>query len=158
MRKRSFYEVEGVEEMLTYKRKVNYYETDSMSIVHHSNYIRYFEEARLFWHEKMGLPYEKMEELGIIVPVTFVDCQYKKPLHYGDEIEIAVHLKKYNGVKMEVSYEIFRGETKELCTTGTTGHCFLDRDMKPIAMKRKYPQIYDKMSALLQTEKQNTVE
>ena len=55
---------------LEYERSVYYYETDQMKIVHHSNYIRWFEEARIYWMEKMGMPYNKMEELGIIIPVV----------------------------------------------------------------------------------------
>ena len=45
-----------------YKRKVNYYETDAMQIVHHSNYIRFLEEARISFMDKIGLPYKKIEE------------------------------------------------------------------------------------------------
>lgn len=148
---KSFFDREGVEKMLTYRRKINYYETDQMSIVHHSNYIRYFEEARLFWLEQVGLPYDKIEASGIIIPVTFVDCQYLKPLHYGEEVEIVVRLKKCNAIKFEISYEIYRenGDERELCTTGISGHCYLDQNMNPIAMKRKFPEIHNKMMELL---------
>ena len=61
--------------MIKYSRSVNYYETDQMGIVHHSNYIRYFEEARLHRMDEIGLSYSGLEELGVIIPVTFVDCR-----------------------------------------------------------------------------------
>lgn len=133
-----------------YRRRINYYETDRMGIVHHSNYIRYFEEARLDMMEQCGLGYRKIEDTGIIIPVTFVDCQYIKPLQYDDAIRIESHFTKYNGIKMEVSYEIYQEDTGELCTTGKSGHCFLNREMKPIRMKREYPEIYQKLSSLVE--------
>ena len=55
--------------MKDYIRKVQYYETDRMGIVHHSNYIRWFEEARIFYMEKMGYSYSEMEKTGIMIPV-----------------------------------------------------------------------------------------
>ena len=71
-----------------YYRKPHYYETDQMGIVHHSNYIRWFEEARVGLLEYLGLAYQDMEKAGIIVPVLAVDCQYKGMLHYGEQVRI----------------------------------------------------------------------
>ena len=65
-----------------YSRKVYYYETDKMSIVHHSNYIRMFEEARLDLMDKCGIDYAQIESLGIIMPVLEVTCKYVKSLFY----------------------------------------------------------------------------
>lgn len=130
-----------------YQRCIHYYETDKMGIVHHSNYIRYFEEARLDWMETRELSYQKIEEMGLMIPVMFVECQYKLPLHFHDAVEIDVELIKYDGIKMEFSYSIYRKDTGELCTTGRTGHCFLNSDMKPVNMKRKYPELYQMLKA-----------
>ena len=91
-----------------YERRINYYETDKMGIVHHSNYIRFFEEARLDMMKKVGLDYFTMEEAGIIIPVLFVDCKYIKALHFDEDIVIQTKLTKYNGIKMEVAYEVYR--------------------------------------------------
>ena len=132
-----------------YERRINYYETDKMGIVHHSNYIRFFEEARLDMMKKVGLDYFTMEEAGIIIPVLFVDCKYIKALHFNEDIVIQTKLTKYNGIKMEVAYEVYRNESDEVCTRGTTGHCFLTPDMKPIRMKREFPEIYHKLNELL---------
>lgn len=132
-----------------YRRRINYYETDRMGIVHHSNYIRFFEEARLDLLEQCGLGYRKIEEAGIFIPVTFVECEYIKPLQYDDAIRVASHFTRYHGVKLEVSYEIYREDTGELCTKGRSGHCFLDKEMKPIRMKREYPEIYQRLSSLV---------
>ena len=130
-----------------YNRVINYYETDQMAIVHHSNYIRFFEEARLDMMDKYDLNYKKIEDMGIIIPVMSVECKYIVPLHFGDNVQIHTKLEKFDGIKMEVSYEIYRDSV--LCTKGHTGHCFLDKDMKPFRMKRLYPEFYNKLNSLI---------
>lgn len=129
-----------------YNRKINYYETDKMAIVHHSNYIRFFEEARLDMMDKFDLNYRKMEDMGIIIPVMSVDCKYIVPLCFDDEVKIHTKIIKFDGIKMEIAYEIYRDDI--LCTTGHSGHCFLDKDMKPFRMKRLYPDLYNKLKSL----------
>lgn len=133
---------------LKYYRRINYYETDKMGIVHHSNYIRFLEEARIDYLKKEGLDYWSMEKMGIIIPVTFVRCRYLIPLCFDDEIEISTKLTKYDGIKMELSYEIRKKEDGSLCTTGETGHCFLNDERKPIRMKREYPELFAKLKEL----------
>lgn len=132
-----------------YERRINYYETDKMGIVHHSNYIRFFEEARLDMMKKVGLDYFTMEKAGIIIPVLSVDCKYIKALHFDEDIVIQTKLTKYNGIKMEVVYEVYQKGSDEVCTRGMTGHCFLTPDMKPIRMKREFPEIYHRLNELL---------
>lgn len=136
-----------------YSRKINYYETDQMGIVHHSNYIRFFEEARLDMMKKVGLDYRALEEMGIIIPVTFAECRYLVPLRFDDEVIIHTRMTKYDGIKMEVSYEVYKTDTGKLCTTGKTGHCFLDNELKPIRMKRKYPELFSKLKGMLEVPK-----
>lgn len=135
---------------MKYFRNINYYETDQMGIVHHSNYIRYFEEARLAMLKEMIMDYHEMEALGIIIPVTFVECKYLVPLHFGDEIVIDAYMTKYDGIKMEVSYEIHLKESGVLCTTGKTGHCFLNNELKPIRMKKKFPDLFAKLKGMIE--------
>ena len=65
-----------------YKHTVQYYETDRMGFVHHSNYIRWMEEARSDFFDQIGWPYVKTEEMGIISPVVALDCKYKQPLPF----------------------------------------------------------------------------
>lgn len=136
-------------EPMIYHRQVNYYETDQMSIVHHSNYIRYFEEARLEMLDRLDLNYAAMEETGLIIPVLFVDCRYLQSLLYGDVFDVHTRVTKYDGIKMELSYEIYKNGGETLCTTGQSGHCFLDKEKKPVRMKREYPEIYHKIKALV---------
>jgi acyl-CoA thioester hydrolase len=125
-----------------YSRQINYYETDQMGVVHHSNYIRFFEEARLKWMEEIDLPYHKLEEIGIIIPVTFVECQYKIPVRFGETVEINTSLAKFDGIKMEFTYEVVNPKTEVIHTTGRSGHCFVDSAMKPVLIRKKQPKIY----------------
>lgn len=134
--------MEGEKFINYFKRKINYYETDGMRVVHHSNYIRWFEEARIDFLEKAGMPYEKMEEEGIMIPVLSVSCEYKIPLHFGDTFRIESYITKFNGVKLNVAYEVFNDKTDKLCVTGTTTHCFVNMDFKPVRTKKDYPEIY----------------
>ena len=64
-----------------------------MGIVHHSNYIRWFEEARIDLMEQMGLGYEKMEEAGIISPVLSVQADYLRMMQFGDTFQIRCFIK-----------------------------------------------------------------
>lgn len=120
----------------SYIRKVNYYETDGMQVVHHSNYIRYLEEARIYLMDEIGLPYQKVEAEGIFIPVININCNYKSPAKFDDVLDIRVKIKEYTGVKLIVGYEIKNHKTEELILTGETKHCFTTTEMKPISLKR----------------------
>ena len=84
-----------------YKRRANYYETDMMGIVHHSNHIRYFEEARLDYMKSFGCDVLEMEKEGIIIPNVDAYAKYYIPVRFGEEVDIEVSLTTFNGIKME---------------------------------------------------------
>lgn len=124
-----------------YKHLVQYYETDQMGIVHHSNYIRWFEEARSFLLEENGFGYKKMEESGIISPVLSVNARYKSMTHYYDTVIINVKVIKYNGVKITLEYTVIDEKTGEVRCTGESEHCFLDTSGCPVSLKRSLPEL-----------------
>lgn len=126
----------------TYEHKAQYYETDQMGIVHHSNYIRWFEEARVDLMDQAGLGYKKMEEAGIISPVLSVEAQYKSMVHFEDVVVIEASIEKYNGIKMTVSYVIKDKSTGAVRCEGKSRHCFLDRDGRPIYLKKAEPAFH----------------
>lgn len=129
---------------MIYQRKINYYETDAMKVVHHSNYIRFLEESRIYLMDKIGLPYSKMEEEGIIIPVIGVNCTYKHPAKFDDLIEIKVVIKEYTGVKLVVEYEIINKSNNDaVVLTGETRHCFTNQEMKPISLKRTNQKMHE---------------
>lgn len=124
--------------MYTYRHRVQYYETDRMGVTHHSNYIRFMEEARTAWMEDFGWSYKKCEELGMVGPVLGVSCQYKKTTTYDDIIAVEVRMLSYNGLRMTVGYRMTVGE--DLIATGETEHCFLNGNGFPVRLKREYPE------------------
>ena len=89
-------------ENFVFKRKINYYETDKMGVVHHSNYIRFLEEARCHWLEELEMPFEAFEKQGITIPVLGVNIEYKHHVTFGDTIIIHPYMKEYSGVRMVV--------------------------------------------------------
>lgn len=124
---------------MIYEHKVQYYETDQMKIVHHSNYIRWFEEARTAYLEEGGFGYANMEKDGIISPVLEVTAKYISMTRFGDTVLIEPRVEKYNGVRLEVSYEIKDKKTGELRCTGLSKHCFLDDTGHPVRLNKKNP-------------------
>ena len=125
--------------MSIYTHKVNYYKTDKMGITHHSNYIRFMEEARMNYLSEIGYPMARLEEEGIASPVVSVTCEYRHPSTYSDEIEIEVVLEKYTGVKLFLSYTMRNSKTNEIVATASSTHCFIDENGRPIAVRKRAP-------------------
>ena len=136
--------------MHIYERKANYYETDQMGIVHHSNYIRWFEEARIDMMDHLGIPYKAMEENGVIIPVLSVSCTYKHPIRFGETIVLELAIKNYNGVRFEMAYTGRCKETGLLSCTGTTQHCFTTPELKPMRLKQKLPAWHEIFQAAVE--------
>ena len=125
-----------------YIREINYYETDKMGIVHHSNYIRFLEEARCRWMKELGLPMEKLEEIGYTIPTLEVNCKYLNPVTSGDVISIRPYISEYNGVRMTISYEIINTKTNNEVIKAITKHCFTNKELKPVNMKKSNLEIH----------------
>ena len=126
-----------------YERKINYYETDKMGVVHHSNYIRFLEEARCYWLEKEKLPMGLIEEKGFTIPTLEVNCKYHTPVTSGETIVISIFMKEYDGIKMMIEYEITNKKTNRKVASAFTRHCFTNRELKPIQMKKYDSDIYE---------------
>lgn len=121
----------------TYIRKLNYYETDKMGVVHHSNYIRFLEEARSRWLEELGISMEFLESNGYTIPTLEVNCKYKHHVTSGDTIIIKPKITEFNRVRMTVSYEVTEQKTGKVVIEAWTKHCFTNRELRPINMKKK---------------------
>jgi acyl-CoA thioester hydrolase len=137
---------------MVYIHQAQYYETDQMGIIHHSNYIRWMEEARIAYMEEMDFPYHKVEEAGIISPVLSVQCDYKSMTHFGDRVVIEVKLISFKGVKYSISYTMRDEQTKEVRAVGTSSHCYLKKDGRPVSIKRELPELYEKMKKAAEEE------
>ncbi|SET40048.1 acyl-CoA thioester hydrolase [Pseudobutyrivibrio sp. C4] len=130
---------------------VQYYETDKMGITHHSNYIRWMEEARVDFLNQIGWPFDKLETLGIVSPVLNVSCDYKLSTVFSEKIAIAVAVKEFKGVKLFLSYTMENEEGKVVCT-GTTSHAFLNTQGRPIRMKQDYPDFYQCLMKMVEDQ------
>ena len=133
-----------------YEHVVQYYETDQMAVVHHSNYIRWFEEARVFVFDKVGLGYKEMEDRGIISPVTSVTADFKTMTKFFDTVQIEVKFVKYSGVRLYIEYVISDKATGEVRCVGKSEHCFIDKDGKILSIKRSFPEIHEKMASYIE--------
>lgn len=137
---------ESKEMELCYKRQAHYYETDRMGVIHHSNYIRWFEEARVHFLEQIGFGYDKMESLGILSPVLEVTCQYKSSVRFHEEVLIYPRIEFFNGLRMTIRYMVKDAKTGKIRATGESKHCFVDDSFKPIRMKRDFNEVYTILS------------
>ena len=126
--------------MEDYIHKVHYYETDKMGIVHHSNYIRWMEEARVACLERIGAGFSMMEARGIYSPVVSVQCRYHRPTRFDDEVRIRVKMTEFRGVRLCVGYEMLNADG-ETVFTGSSEHCFTDAGGRPIVLRKTHPDI-----------------
>jgi len=136
----------------SYEHIVHYYETDQMGVVHHSNYIRWFEEARVDIFDKIGMGYKECEEMGIISPVTAVSCQYKTSAKFHDKVVVELTFTKFTGIRLYVSYVVTDKASGEVRATGTSEHCFVSPDGKILSIKRSYPDLYEKLLGFVEEE------
>ncbi len=125
---------------ITFERKINYYETDRMGVVHHSNYIRFLEEARCFYFDELKMPYSDFESNNVLIPVLGVNCSYKQHVTFDDVLLIKVFIKNYNGVRFSVGYDVRDKKTGNTVIIAETKHCFTDKNLKPINLKKVLPK------------------
>ena len=125
-----------------YRHIVQYYETDKMGITHHSNYIRWMEEARIDFLSNIGWSYAKLEEDGIISPVVAVECKYVQSTTFWDVVDIEVTVKEFKGVKLKLKYIMKNDKGNTVCEA-CSEHCFLDTKGIPIRLDKKYPSFYN---------------
>lgn len=136
--------------MENFIHKVCYYETDKMGITHHSNYIHWMEEARVYFLDKIGYGYSKLEKNGVNSPVIGISCEYKSPTTFEDQVEIEVKIKQYNGVKLIVEYIMTNLTNKKIALIGSSTHCFLNSSGKPIRLKNVLPELDNIFNNMLQ--------
>ena len=135
--------------MIQYEHKIQYYETDQMKIVHHSNYIRWFEEARCDMLAQIGCGYDTVEARGIVSPVLGVTAEYKSMSRFGETVVIDAAVSYYNGFRFNIVYTVKDQASGVVRCTGETQHCFLNSDGRIVNLRRAAPDIHEKMLALL---------
>jgi len=135
---------------IPYTHRVQYYENDPMGIVHHSNYIRWFEETRVDYMEQMGFGYRKAAEAGIDFAVLSVSCAYKSMVRFGDTVKIFMSVAALDALRLTVAYRVVDGETGRLRATGESKHCFYSAIKKrPVSLKKELPVLYELITAAM---------
>ena len=132
--------------MEAYRHTVKYYETDRMGFTHHSNYVRWMEEARIDCMDSLGCPYARFEQEGIISPVTAVECRFKQTTTFPEEVSIEVSVTEFKGVRLKLRYVMKNAEGKTVCEAASE-HCFI-RNGKIIRVDREYPEFFLALNSL----------
>lgn len=120
---------------------VRYAETDQMGIVHHSNYPIWFEAGRTDFLKKAGMPNSEIEIKGILLPLSHMECNFLNPARYEEEVVVKTRIKKMTCVRIDFHYEVFNLEMK-LLASGMTTHAWTDKQLKPINIQKKQPELY----------------
>lgn len=128
---------------------VRYAETDKMGIAHHANYPIWYEVARTDLIKKIGITYTEMEELGILVPLVELTCKYSGAALYEDELTVEARVSKVTPVKLEFEYEIYKKGCEKPINTGRTVHAMVNNKLRPVNVKKNYPDLYKKLEEAL---------
>jgi len=123
------------------KFPVRYYETDQMGIVHHSNYIRYFECARNLMMAEGGFPIEQCEKEGVTIPIVSVECKFKHPAKMGDIVRVSAIIENVPLAKLYVKQAVYNQEGI-LCAEGQVILGFLNKETgRPTGCPEKLVQL-----------------
>ncbi|GAB2722939.1 acyl-CoA thioesterase [Paenibacillus thermoaerophilus] len=133
-----------------HRLRVRYQETDQMGVVYHANYLNWMEIGRTEWIRAEGLPYRRLEERGLLLPVVDLQVSYRHPARYDDIVEVHTRVTGYSRVKLEFEYEIWRvdgaeesGEERSvLLLTGLTRHIWMNASWKPCRIDKEAPELY----------------
>ena len=128
--------------MQAYLHEVKYYECDGMGITHHSNYVRFMEEARVDFMDQLGYGYDRMEAEGVVSPIVSIECNFKHPTRFKDLIAIHLHVSELSALKISFEYVMQVGDTV-VCTAKST-HCFLENG-RPVLLEKRFPEFYNKL-------------
>ena len=131
-----------------------YAETDKMGIVHHSVYPIWYEVARTDFIKKIiGISYSEFEEMEIMTPLVELNSKYILPADYEDELLVRVYISKLTPARIVFSYEVRKSGEEKIINKGFTIHAWVGKDLKPLNMKKKFPNLYEKLEKLEGKEK-----
>lgn len=137
-------QVQGVPEnikIVPYEHHTKYHETDQQGIIHHSNYVKWMEDARMNLMEQLGLGYKQMETMELVSPVLSMSVEFRSVVKFDDTVVIDTQLIAYDGYKMEIAYRIYDKKTGEDRAIAKSKHCFVNKSGMPISLKRVYPEL-----------------
>lgn len=117
------------------RHRVPFYETDAMKIVHHANYVRYLELARVAWMDAHDRPYRDYVAEGLHFATTRVEVDYRRSAVFDDVLEIATWMEWVRGASLRMAYEVTRAG--EVLAVGATEHAMVDESGRPRRIPRE---------------------
>ncbi|MDD3114301.1 MAG: thioesterase family protein [Anaerovibrio sp.] len=127
--------------------KVNFYDTDAMAVVHHSNYIRWFEIGRVEFLRQAGITLTELMEAGYVFPITEVSAKYISSGYFDDELIIETSPVALTKAKMSFDYRVLRAADNTVLVTGFTQNVFTSRETGRIT--RLPDKYYDRLKTML---------
>ncbi len=128
---------------------VRYHETDQMGVVHHSNYARWFENARVDMMRAYGMPYSEMEKRSLFSPVLELRVKYIRPARFEDSVSILARVAEATAVRTVVMYTVVTPSGVVLAT-GETRHCYVGADFRPVSLAKAAPELLAKMLSMVE--------
>jgi acyl-CoA thioester hydrolase len=128
--------------------RVIFGDTDAMGVVYHANYLRWFERGRTELLREINFVYTELEKYPVWLPLTHADLHFIKPARYDDPLVVCSQIVELGFATMLLNYEISHKETGELLVTGSTRHAITDNNLKPIKLKKVYPEFYAALKAI----------
>jgi len=122
---------------------IRYYETDQMGFVHHSNFLRYFELARIEWISSLGFSYQKMEERGYLMPVINANIEFKRPLTFGNSFRVKIQSKEIPKVKFELTYKIILDKDITVATGSTILAFLSSHNLKAVRCPKFFSDLFN---------------
>lgn len=136
--------------MITIRDKVRFVETDMMGVVHHANYLRWFEMGRVAYLRACGISLGELMAADIIFPITEVQVKYKSSCIFDDDFEVQTTMSAFNKAKMDFSYKVIRLRDGAVAVEGHTRNVFTDKEGHIVRLE---PQWFDKIKKVFDAEK-----
>jgi len=137
--------------MIKITDRVRFVETDLMAVVHHSNYLRWFEMGRVEYLRAAGVDLNDLKAAGYLFPITDVQCKYKQSAYFDDEYEVRTTLTSFPERSWFFSYEVVRLKDGVILATGTSQNVFTGLTGKIVRLPAEY---FDKINKLYEEEKE----
>ena len=118
--------------MHRFELRVRYSDTDPMGWAYYANYLRWFEIGRAEMLRSLGRTYREVEESGVLLPVLEARCRYFSGARYDDLLVIETGVEEFRKASVTFGYRVRRAADEETLAAGSTRHCFLDRDGRPV--------------------------
>lgn len=136
--------------MITIRDKVRFVETDMMGVVHHANYLRWFEMGRVAYLRACGISLGELMAADIIFPITEVQVKYKNSCTFDDEFEVQTTMSAFNKAKMDFAYKVIRLRDGAVAVEGYTRNVFTDKEGHIVRLE---PRWFDKIKKVFDAEK-----